>query len=164
MKIDCKLLHGIVFSFIITASFDVALNLLPEKYGGATRIRDYFDNHTVLAAALIAGFVGAVTFIIIHRLYNGVPSLNTLNMVMIFFISASVGYPMRYSGLFPILDKYYYQVMPRWQSLIADGLSGLMVSIVYYFLIGKIKAVNAFLYALPVALSFWVPIDHLGGV
>jgi len=164
MKVDCKLLHGIVFSFIITAVFDVALNLLPEKYGGATRIREYFNRHTVLAAALIAGFVGAVTFIIIHRCYNGVPSFNAMNMSMIFLISALVGYPMRYSGLFPILDKYYYQVMPRWQSFVADGLSGLMVSIVYYFVMGDIKAIPALLYALPVALSFWVPIDHLGGV
>ena len=89
----------------------------------------------------------AVTFIIIHRLYNGVPSFNTFNMAMIFSISALVGIPMRYSGHFPILDKYYYQVMPRWQSFVADGLSGLMVSIVYYFLLGEIKAINAFLYA-----------------
>jgi len=160
----CKLLHGIVSSFVITAGFDVALNLLPPGYGGATRIREYFNHHTVLAAALIAGFVGAVTFIIIYGLYNGVPSFNTFNMAMIFLISALLGYPMRYSGLFPILDKYYYQVMPRWQSFVADGLSGLMVSIVYYFLMGEIKAVHAFLYALPVALSFWAPTDRLGGV
>ena len=153
----CKLLHGIVSSFVITAGFDVALNLLPPGYGGATRIREYFNHHTVLAAALIAGFVGAVTFVIIHRIYNGVPSFNAFNMAMIFLISALVGYPMRWSGLFPILDKYYYQVMPRWQSFVADGLSGLMVSIVYYFLMGEIKAVHAFLYALPVALSFWAP-------
>ena len=76
------------------------------------------------------------------------------NMGVIFSISALVGIPMRYSGLFPILDKYYYQVMPRIQSYVADGLSGLMVAIVYYFFLGEIKPEQAFLYALPVALAF----------
>ena len=158
MKVDYKLLHGIVFSFIITACFDVALNLLPQCLGGATRIREYFNNHTVLAAALIAGFVGAVTFIVIYGVYSGVPSFNAYNMAVIFSISALVGIPMRYSGLFPILDKYYYQAMPRIQSFVADGLSGIMVSIVYYLLLGQIKPLDAFSYALPVALAFSAPI------
>ncbi len=154
MRVDYKLLHGIVFSFIITAFFDLALNLLPPELGGATSIREYFNNHTVLAAALIAGFVGAATFVVIYAAYSGVPKFNAYNMTVIFSISALVGIPMRYSGLFPILDKYYYQVMPRIQSYIADGLSGLMVAIVYYLLLGEIKPGQAFLYALPVALAF----------
>jgi hypothetical protein len=158
MRTDYKLLHGIVFSFIITAFFDIALNLLPPKLGGATRIREYFNNHTPLAAALIAGFVGAVTFIIIYGVYSDVPSFNAYNMAVIFSISALVGIPMRYSGLFPILDKHYYQAMPRIQSYIADGLSGIMVSIVYYLILGEIKPVSAFSYALPVALAFAAPI------
>lgn len=128
---NCDLWFGIVLTFIITASFDLALNVLPPPLG-ATRIREYFNNHTKLAAALIAGFVGAFTFIVIFTLYGGVPTLSFYNSAVTFSISALIGIPMRHSNIFPHLDKHYYQVMPRIQSYMADGLSGVMVSIVYY--------------------------------
>ena len=129
-----ELLLGIILSFIITAGFDVALNLLPPPLG-ADILREYFDNHTVLAAGLIAGFVGAVTFVVIYLLSgNKVPKLSVYNMLFIFCISSLMGTPMRLSGLFPILDIYYYQKIPRIQSYLADGLSGVMVAAVYYFI------------------------------
>ena len=128
-----KLLLGIVLSFIITAGFDVALNVTPPHLG-AVILREYFDNHTLLAAALIAGFVGAVTFAVIYYIYSAVPKLSMYNMFVIFCISALMGIPMRLSGLFPILDKYYYQKIPRIQSFLADGISGVMVASVYYFM------------------------------
>lgn len=132
------LLLGIVLSFMITGGFDVALNLLPPPLG-AVILREYFDNHTVLAAALIAGFVGAVTFIVIYMLSgNKVPELNTYNMIFIFCVSSLMGTPIRLSGLFPILDEYYYQKIPRIQSYLADGLSGVMVAAVYYFVVLKL--------------------------
>tara|TARA_B100001113_G_C20660012_1_gene427394 strand:+ start:30 stop:512 length:483 start_codon:yes stop_codon:yes gene_type:complete len=144
---------GIVLSFIITAFFDLALNLLPSPIG-ATSIRGYFNKHTPLAAALIAGFVGAVTFLAIYFVYGKIPEPTVYNMLIIFSISALMGTPMRYSGLFPHLDKHYYQVMPRIQSFAADGLSGIMVAAVYYFLIGKLKPEIALLYAIPTAIAF----------
>ena len=128
-----KLLLGIVLSFVITAGFDIALNVTPPPLG-AVILREYFDNHTLLAAALIAGFVGAVTFAIIYYIYSDVPKLTVYNMFIIFCISALIGIPMRLSGLFPILDKYYYQKIPRIQSFLADGISGVMVATVYYFM------------------------------
>ena len=128
-----KLLLGIVLSFIITAGFDVALNVTPPPLG-AVILREYFDNHTLLAAALIAGFVGAITFAVIYYIYSAVPKLSMYNMFVIFCISALMGIPMRLSGLFPILDKYYYQKIPRIQSFLADGISGVMVASVYYFM------------------------------
>lgn len=129
-----KLSSGIILSFLITAGFDVALNLLPPPLG-ADILREYFDNHTILSAALIAGFVGAVTFVVIYMLFgNKVPKLSAFNMIVIFSISSLMGIPMRLSGLFPILDKYYYQKIPRIQSYLADGLSGIMVAAVYYFI------------------------------
>jgi len=144
---------GIVLSFIITAFFDLAINLLPSPIG-ATSIRGYFNKHTPLAAALIAGFVGAVTFLAIYFVYGKIPEPTVYNMLIIFSISALMGTPMRYSGLFPHLDKHYYQVMPRIQSFAADGLSGIMVAAVYYFLIGKLKPEIALLYAIPTAIAF----------
>lgn len=128
-----KLLLGLLLSFIITALFDIALNLTPPPIG-AVILREYFDNHTVLSAALIAGFVGAVTFGTIYYIYSGIPKLSAYSILVIFCISALMGIPMRLSGLFPILDKYYYEKIPRIQSFLADGLSGIMVAAVYYFM------------------------------
>lgn len=126
----------ILIVFSITAAFDIALNLTPPPIG-AVILREYFDNHTILAAALIAGFVGAITFVSIYYLFGKIPELSIRNMTYIFIISALMGTPMRYSNLFPLLDKYYYQKIPRLQSFLADGLSGVMVAIVYYFILYK---------------------------
>ena len=131
---NCKFLFGLVLVFIITATFDILLNLLPPPIG-AVILRPYFNEHTLLSAALIAGFVGAVTFYVIYLIYRKIPNFNMYNMISIFLISALIGTPMRLSGLFPILDKHYYQAVPRLQSFLADGLSGIMVATVYYFII-----------------------------
>jgi uncharacterized membrane protein YeaQ/YmgE (transglycosylase-associated protein family) len=132
-----ELLLGIVLSFIITGIFDILLNITPPPIG-AVILREYFDNHTLLSAALIAGFVGAITFLLIYKIYSGVPKLSIYNMFIIFCISSLIGIPMRLSGLFPKLDKYYYQKIPRVQSFLADGLSGVMVASVYYFMIFRV--------------------------
>jgi hypothetical protein len=155
---DKQLLNGLVLSFIITAVFDLLLNLLPSYLGGATRIREYFKQHTPLAASLIAGFVGAVTYAIIYSIYSGVPSATSYNFFVIFCISALIGIPMRYSGLFPYLDKYYYQVMPRIQSYLADGLSGLMVSLIYYYILGEIDALTTVIGGFTISSIYSLPI------
>lgn len=130
-----ELLLGIVITFVITMTFDIALNLTPPPLG-AVILRDYFNHQTLLAAGLVAGFVGAVTFIVIYYYFGGkVPESNKINMLIIFAISALMGIPMRLSGLFPILDVHYYQKIPRIQSYFADGLSGVMVAVVYYYII-----------------------------
>lgn len=131
-----QILLGIILSFIITAGFDIALNITPPPIG-AVILRDYFDNHTLLSAALIAGFVGAITFMVIISFYGKVPKFSIMSMIVIFCISALMGTPMRLSGLFPVLDKYYYQKIPRIQSFLADGLSGVMVASVYYFIVNN---------------------------
>ena len=153
-----ELLYGLVLSFIITGVFDLALNLLPPYLGGATRIREYFKQHTPLAASLIAGFVGAVTYAVIYAVYSGNPAPGLINFFVIFCISALIGIPMRYSGLFPHLDKYYYQIMPRIQSYIADGLSGLMVSLVYYYILGQIEPLTAVIAAFIISIIYSLPI------
>ena len=155
---DRELLDGIFLAFMITSIFDLALNLLPPSLGGSTRIREYFEQHTPLAAALIAGFVGAVTYALIYATYSGNPSPNPFNFLVIFSISALIGIPMRWSGLFPHLDKYYYQAMPRIQSYMADGLSGVMVSVIHYYITGKIQASTAALSALIIGGIYSFPI------
>ena len=125
------LYQSIVFIFSITAIFDLIINLAPPPLA-ATLIRKYFDSHTPLAAALIAGFVGAVTYALMIMLQLNISTPSYMGILQILIVSATIGFPMQWSGLFPLLDKYYYGVMPRWQSFLADGLSGVMVASVYW--------------------------------
>lgn len=117
--------------FAITAGFDVALNVLPPPLG-ATTIRGYFERHTVLSAALIAGLVGAVTFAAIVRLFPDAVRPSAMACLKVFLVSALIGFPMQWSRLFPHLDDHYYRKVPRVQSFIADGTSGVMVACVYW--------------------------------
>ena len=60
----------VVIVFLITAAWDVALRFLAqgdvrafgvERMRWVLNLRPYFEQHTLLSAALVAGFVGAVT-------------------------------------------------------------------------------------------------------
>ena len=64
---DCKL---IILTFIITALWDVVLRFMSLNFEKLPKslqmdfvkyLKPYFQHHTLLAAALIAGFVGATT-------------------------------------------------------------------------------------------------------
>ena len=125
--------RGIVLVFIITACFDFLINILPPPFG-AVILKEYFSNHTKLSAALIAGFVGAMTFVLITSIID-YKKANLMNSFRIFLISALVGFPMECSNIFPILQKHYYDKIPRYQSFLADGLSGIMVANTYWLLI-----------------------------
>tara|TARA_B100000683_G_scaffold183301_1_gene176537 strand:+ start:1241 stop:1648 length:408 start_codon:yes stop_codon:yes gene_type:complete len=122
---------GIVRSFVITAAYDVALNLLPPPVG-AVILRPYFEKHTVLAAGLIAGFVGAVTFCLLAFALPSTLRPSWRSAILIFIVSALVGFPMQYSGIFPHLNAHYYGKIPRLQSFAADGLSGVIVACTYW--------------------------------
>ena len=126
-----------VVVFLITATFDVALNLLPPPVG-AILLRDYFSKHTVLSAALIAGFIGAFTLPVI-ALFTNINKPSTHSVVTIFVVSAFIGFPMQWSGIFPHLNVHYYGKLPRYQSFLADGISGLMVAQVYWSIISRIS-------------------------
>ena len=120
----------LVLVFAITAAFDVFINLAPPPFGKRL-LKGYFRKHTVLAAALIAGFVGAVTFALIASLID-VRDASPRNLLAVFVVSALVGFPMQASGMFPFLNQHYYEKMPRFQSFLADGLSGAMVAAVFW--------------------------------
>lgn len=122
----------ITLVFLITAAFDVALNLLPPPVGN-TLLGDYFSKHTVLAAALLAGFIATFTLPVI-KLFTDT-SYPTVHAVgAIFAVSALIGFPMQWSGAFPHLNTHYYEKpgLPRYQTFLADGLSGVMVASVYW--------------------------------
>ena len=126
-----------VIAFTITAVWDVILRLFSEeklqfmkieKLNWVVALRPYFEAHTVLAAALIAGFVGAITVLIIHRTTTKAMRKNDLvYLSWVALVSALVGIPMRYSGLFPHLKSFYYDPLPI-TTIFSDALSGIVVA------------------------------------
>ena len=162
MNDKCSSIYYTVAVFVVTALFDVALNLLPAP-AGSVLLRQYFTKHTVLSAALVAGFTGAITFLLITAvlpflstgsIVNGLPICSLKNIVLIFFISALIGYPMQMSGFFPHLNEHYYNKpdLPRYQSFIADGLSGLIVASVLWMMYSP-ESVTSFLTKLWIAVA-----------
>lgn len=141
----------IVITFIITGIWDVILrtitlyNPIPYIHEIMPFMKDlkpYFQKHTLLAAALIAGFVGASAQYIILNIMN-FPTVdsslryNTTFMLVSFIISALYGFIMKASKLFPYLDKYYYEKLGVIRSLYHDGISGIIVQItllLYFYL------------------------------
>jgi len=147
---ECYNIYRIVIlTFIITALWDVILrtltlyNPIPYITTILPFINDlppYFKQHTLLAAALIAGFVGATTQSIILY-FMKFPTYDSSNkyiikfMIWSFIVSALFGFIMKGSKLFPHLDKYYYEKLGLVKSLYHDGTSGLIVQISLLFLI-----------------------------
>lgn len=142
----------IIFTFIITALWDVILRTL-SLYNPIPSVNDffpfiqylqpYFMKHTLLAAALIAGFVGATSQAIILY-FMSFPNRNSsikyiLQFMLWTFITSSLyGFIMKASKLFPYLEKYYYKPLGLFKSLYHDGTSGLIVQITLLILLNYI--------------------------
>jgi H+/gluconate symporter-like permease len=130
--------HIYTTAFIITALWDVVLRIMSENYEKlppyfqfdfVLYLQPYFKIHTLLAAALIAGFVGATTQAIIlqfHKLPTNIASYLTFMMVT-FVISALYGFIIKASHLFPHLVDTYYDNLGTYRAMYTDGVSGLIV-------------------------------------
>ena len=137
-------LVNLILVFIITGFWDVILRAMAEgkisflgieNMKWVTTLKDYFNYHTVLGAALIAAFVGAIAYVLIIYTFDTFNVTDKfLQLLIVFIISSLVGIPMRYSGLFPILDKYYYKPLGFTYSFITDGISGVIVAITLFFI------------------------------
>ena len=135
---DCKL---IILTFIVTALWDVVLRFMSLNYEKLPKffqmdfveyLIPYFKQHTILAAALIAGFVGATTQPIILSIMNFPKSIFDIAyvskfMFLSFIISALYGFIMKWSNLFPHLVTHYYDKLGVARSMYTDGVSGLVV-------------------------------------
>jgi len=131
----------IILTFIITGLWDVVLRFMSLNYNKLPKyfqmdfVKDlipYFKHHTLLAAALIAGFVGATTQIIILSIMSFPKSIFNFVyifkfMILSFIISALYGFIMKGSKLFPYLERYYYEPLGVLRSMYTDGFSGLIV-------------------------------------
>ena len=145
----------IILTFVITALWDVVLRFMSLHFEKVPSIiqnimpfigdlKPYFKQHTLLAAALIAGFVGATTQPIILKI---TPFPKTLNnkmyifkfLIVSFIISALYGFIMKWSKLFPYLEKYYYDKLGVIRGMYHDGISGLIVQITLLMLLSFIK-------------------------
>jgi hypothetical protein len=141
----------IILTFVVTALWDVVLRFLslnvdslPESYEKSTPfiryLKPYFEQHTLLAAALIAGFVGATTQPIILMITPFPKNLSDLKYVFMFLglsfvVSALYGFVMKWSGLFPYLERYYYNQLGVLNSMYYDGVSGLVVQVTLLLLL-----------------------------
>jgi hypothetical protein len=141
----------IILTFIVTALWDVSLRFMAlnfDKTPGIIQnvlpfigdLKPYFKIHTLLAAALIAGFVGGTTQPIILAIMPFPKNILNLYyllkfLVVSFIISALYGFIMKWSGLFPHLQKYYYDKLGVVRSMYHDGISGLIVQITLLFII-----------------------------
>ena len=137
-------LINIIIIFFITGFWDIVLRYMSEGYikflgienmKWVTTLKDYFKYHTVLGAALIAAFVGAIAYVLIIYAFEKLNITNVVyKLLTVFLISSLIGIPMRYTGLFPILNKYYYEPLGFVYSFITDGMSGVIVAITLFFL------------------------------
>ena len=106
-----------------------------ENMKWVTTLKNYFEYHTLLSAALLAAFVGAIAYVLIIYTFD-LLNVNNLfyQLLIVFLISGLVGIPMRYSGLFPILNEHYYKPLKFTYSFITDSMSGVIVAITLFFL------------------------------
>lgn len=137
--------RDVIIVFIITALWDVVLRLVSEgkiylfgieKMKWITVLEEYFEKHTVLGAALIAGFVGAVTHVLIILALNtfNVSGINLYSAIIVLLVSGIIGIPMRYSKLFPHLKLYYYDRLGFPYSFATDAFSGIVVAVSFQVL------------------------------
>ena len=144
----CRLL---VLTFVITAVYDLLLQVVCHNFDRMPRfiqwfdfipsLKPYFEKHTILSAALIAGFVGILAQYVILKIQ---PFPKTLSQFVpflgiTFVVSALIGLPMQYSGLFPILNETYYRYLGTLRGLYHDGISGLIVQITLFVVLNGIK-------------------------
>ena len=130
--------------FLITGGWDIVLRYMSEgkiNFFGVENmkwvrvLKDYFALFTVIDAAIVAGLVGLVTYIILALMFDYFDLSGAIEQIFIvFLISGLVGIPMRYSGLFPDLYKYYYEPLGFTYSFITDSISGVIVSITLFII------------------------------
>ena len=132
-----------ILTFIISGLWDILLRLLSENYDTLPEIIQYdfikylipyFQKHTLLSAALIAGFIGATTQVIIVNIDPFPNDFKDIHRIIYFLflsfiVSALYGFLMKGSQLFPHLDETYYKELGTVRSMYHDGISGIFVQL-----------------------------------
>tara|TARA_B000000475_G_C15915979_1_gene414550 strand:+ start:225 stop:713 length:489 start_codon:yes stop_codon:yes gene_type:complete len=144
-----------ILTFVVTGLWDVALRQMTENWDSLPEtikkvlpfieyLKPYFKKHTLLAAALIAAFVGGTTQAIIVNIMKFPKSLSDIKYVILFLllsfvVSALYGFIMKFSKLFPILEETYYKRLEEdhgvLRSMYHDGISGLIVQLTNFIIL-----------------------------
>ena len=133
----------IIVTFVVTALWDVVLRFMSLNFKNLPTIfqmkfvkylTPYFKKHTLISAALIAGFIGATAQSLILLIMSFPTSIFDITyigkfMSVTFIISALYGFLMKWSNLFPYLEMYYYDNLGVVGGMYHDGVSGLIVQI-----------------------------------
>jgi hypothetical protein len=154
--------YAVTLAFVITACWDVVLRGFStgyvrgfgiEELSWVAGLRPYFEAHTPLAAACIAGVVGAATYCIISTTFRhiflragrrpGARSTVIWFVLYTMLVSGAVGIPMRYTGAFPHLEKYYYQPLGILYSTATDVFSGIVVMVSMQAVLLVIRSIRA---------------------
>ena len=140
----------VIITFIITALWDIILRWIAEdklptgplnieKWDFVVALKPYFKAHTLLGAAAIAGVVGAITQYLILSITKFPINLKLYDiskfLAISFLISGLIGFPMVWSGLFPVLNETYYKDLGRPRSFFSDAYSGVIVQVTLIFII-----------------------------
>ncbi len=139
----------IIVTFVVTALWDVVLRFMSLNFENLPTIfqmkfvkylTPYFKKHTLISAALIAGFIGATAQSIILSIMSCPTSIFDIVyigkfMSVTFIISALYGFLMKWSNLFPYLEMYYYDNLGVVGGMYHDGVSGLIVQTTLLFLL-----------------------------
>ena len=149
----CTLL---TLTFLITGLFDAVLQIagrgwMPpvewlvgesDWYITLTKDGGYFDQHTPLAAILLAGIVGFGAQAIILSIvdFPGGFRSSFKFFFVTFVVSALFGLLMNdawptSTRLFPIISNTYYKDLGKIRSMVTDGESGLIVNLTLLILI-----------------------------
>ena len=149
MALRCEHVIG---AFVVTGAWDVVLRLFAERkvrvfgiedWRWVAVLRPYFAKHTVLSAALIAGFVGALTCALITATPGAQDWSYARYVGWATLVSGLVGVPMRYSGLFPHLKRYYYDELGFAYSFATDAFSGIVVCLTMLAYVALVRALAA---------------------
>jgi hypothetical protein len=139
----------IIVTFVVTALWDVVLRFMSLNFENIPTIfqmkfvkylTPYFKKHTLISAALIAGFIGATAQSLILSIMSFPTSIFDIVyigkfMSVTFIISALYGFLMKWSNLFPYLEMYYYDNLGVVGGMYHDGVSGLIVQTTLLFLL-----------------------------
>jgi len=140
----------IIYTFIVSSIWNVLLNYMSNHFDKLPfwfqklmpfigNLKPYFQQHTLLDAALVAGFIGACTQFIILNMVKIPKNITNIKNIIIyylisFFISALFGFVIKFSELFPYLELHYYNKLGLIRSMYHDGIFGTIVQTTLLFL------------------------------
>ena len=138
-----------IITFIIASTWDILLRFLSKnyeripnflKYDFIRYLQPYFKKHTLLSAALIAGFIGATCQFIIIQFHKFPKNFNNYQLIIqflgiSFIIAALYGFLMKWSNLFPHMEDTYYKNLGTIRSMYHDGISGIIVQTTIFCLL-----------------------------